>query len=111
MKSSVARKCTIEDIYIGQKSSFDVIITKKTINSFSKLTGDYSPLHTDEEFARRTPFRSRIAQGFLAFSYASALVGMYLPGENATILNHNAKYLKPDSIKTSMASDGFPTTG
>ena len=106
MKSSFARKYTIEDIYIGQKSSFDVIITKKTINSFSKLTGDYSPLHTDEEFARRTPFRSRIAQGFLAFSYASALVGMYLPGENATILNHNAKYLKPVRINDQLTITG-----
>lgn len=98
MRQITCKKYTIDDIFVGQTASFDITVSEKTINSFSDLTGDYNPLHADEEFARRTQFRQRIAHGLLIYSYASTIVGMYLPGENAAILNHSARYLKPVKI-------------
>ena len=109
MIKPVIKKYTMDDIYVGQKASFGVTITEQTIDSFSRLTGDYSPLHVDKEFARRTQFRERIAHGLLAYSYVSTLVGMYLPGENATILNHSAKYLKPVRINDKLTVAGEVT--
>lgn len=95
MKKPICKQYTIQDIQLGQQASFKVAVSEASIKAFSRLTGDYSPIHTNEEFARRTQFRTRIAHGLLAYSYVSTLVGMYLPGENATILNHSARYLKP----------------
>ena len=46
------------------------------ISSFSSLTGDFYPLHVDEEYARKTRFGTRIAHGPLTFSIAVGLVGM-----------------------------------
>lgn len=92
--SSVA-EWRIEQIRIGQTASFETLVTQKSIQDFARLTGDYSPLHTDPQSARRTRFRGPIAHGMLADAYISTLVGMYLPGKYATLVSHRARYLKP----------------
>jgi 3-hydroxybutyryl-CoA dehydratase len=46
------------------------------LTAFAGLTGDHYPLHTDEEFAKKTRFKTRIAHGPLTFSIAVGLVGM-----------------------------------
>ncbi len=49
-------------------------ITEADIVNFAGLTGDWHPLHTDAEYAAKTPFKGRIAHGMLTLS-----VGMVLP--------------------------------
>jgi len=52
-------------------------ITEGDMMTFAGLTGDYNPVHTDEEFAKKTPFGTRIAHGpmsvGMAFGLASRL--------------------------------------
>ena len=43
-------------------------ITESDIVNFAALTGDWHPLHTDVEYAARTPFKGRIAHGMLVLS-------------------------------------------
>jgi acyl dehydratase len=38
-------------------------VTEGDVLAFSGLTGDYNPLHVDEEFARTSPFGTRIPHG------------------------------------------------
>jgi 3-oxoacyl-[acyl-carrier protein] reductase len=106
MPQNKCNKYTLNDIFVGQTASFGLTISEKTIGSFSRLTGDYSPLHTDSEFARRTQFREKIAHGLLVYSYVSTIVGMYLPGENATILAHSARCLKPVKVNDRITVKG-----
>lgn len=49
-------------------------ITESDIVSFAGLSGDYNPLHTDEEYARKTVHQSRIAHGALTFAITTGLV-------------------------------------
>lgn len=49
-------------------------ITEADIVSFASLTGDFNPLHTDEEFAKGGLFGTRIAHGMLTLSYLIGLV-------------------------------------
>jgi len=49
-------------------------VTEADVVAFAGLSGDFNPLHTDEEFARRTPFRGRVAHGLLTQSVASGLI-------------------------------------
>ncbi|MBI4363125.1 MAG: MaoC family dehydratase N-terminal domain-containing protein [Euryarchaeota archaeon] len=48
-------------------------VTEADIVRFASISGDYNPLHTDEETARRTPFGGRIAHGALTFAISTGL--------------------------------------
>lgn len=48
-------------------------ISEADIVMFAGLTGDYNPVHTDEEFAKRTPFGTRILHGPAVFAIATGL--------------------------------------
>jgi 3-hydroxybutyryl-CoA dehydratase len=68
---------TFEDFSLGDR----VLTRGRTIDvgditNFAGLTGDYYPLHIDEEFAKANRFGARIAHGPLTFSIAVGLVGM-----------------------------------
>ena len=49
-------------------------ITETDIINFAGISGDYNPLHIDEEFCRNTQFGTRIAHGPLGYSIAPALI-------------------------------------
>lgn len=48
-------------------------ITEADIVAFAGLSGDYVEIHTNEEYARRTPFGRRVAHGALIFSISIGL--------------------------------------
>ncbi|HID85491.1 MAG TPA: dehydratase [Anaerolineaceae bacterium] len=49
-------------------------VTEADVVRFAALSGDYNPLHTDAEYAKRTPFGARIAHGLLVTSMVTGLV-------------------------------------
>lgn len=49
-------------------------ITEADIVNFAGLSGDFIELHTNEEYARQTPFGRRIAHGALVFSISIGLM-------------------------------------
>ncbi|MBM3725341.1 MAG: dehydratase [Acidobacteria bacterium] len=49
-------------------------ITEADIVHFAGLSGDFVPLHMDEEYARQSPFGRRIAHGALIFSISTGLM-------------------------------------
>ena len=48
-------------------------LTEGDFVNFAGLTGDYSQVHTDEEFCKKTEFGTRIAHGLLGLSIAQGL--------------------------------------
>lgn len=63
-----------EDFKVGDKwTSPGRTITEADIVAFAGLTGDYNPIHTDEEFAKTTPFGGRILHGPAGFAIATGL--------------------------------------
>ena len=49
-------------------------ITEADIVNFAGISGDYNPLHIDEEFCRKTQFGTRNAHGPLIYSIAAGLL-------------------------------------
>ena len=45
-------------------------ITESDLVQFAALTGDYNPMHTDEQYAQRSFMGKRVAHGLLTLSYA-----------------------------------------
>jgi len=68
-------KCLyFEDLQIGDQWSTPVKrISGEQVRQFASLTGDYNPLHWDEDYARQTPFGRPIAHGLLGLSVAAGL--------------------------------------
>jgi len=97
---------SFEDIQVGQSATIEFIIKAEDIDSFAKLSGDFNPLHMDEQFARRTRYRERIAHGMLTCSPISALVGMCLPGKNAILLSQQVRFINPAKIGDALSIYG-----
>jgi 3-hydroxybutyryl-CoA dehydratase len=49
-------------------------ITEADIMTFAGLSGDFIELHTNEEYARQSPFGRRIAHGMLTLSISTGLM-------------------------------------
>ena len=63
-----------EDIEVGREvTSPGRTVTEADIVNFAGLSGDFNIIHTDAEFAKRTPFGQRIAHGMLGLSIATGL--------------------------------------
>lgn len=64
-----------EDFEVGRPMvSPGRTITETDLVAFAGLTGDFSQVHTDEEFCRKTEFGTRIAHGLLGLSIAQGLM-------------------------------------
>jgi len=64
-----------EDFQVGEKLITRArTIIEADLMSFAALTGDWYPLHTDIEFARKSRYGERIAHGMLVLSYANGLI-------------------------------------
>jgi acyl dehydratase len=91
-------KC-IEDFTEGQvDTSRARTITETDVVTFSWLSGDVNPMHTDAEHSRKSPLGQRIAHGALGLSIATGLsAGLgYLEGSAIAALGVDEwKFLKP----------------
>lgn len=64
-----------EDFTVGEQiRTLGRTVTEADIVNFSGFTGDFNPLHTDAEFASKSPFKGRIAHGMCGFSIATGLL-------------------------------------
>ncbi len=65
----------LEDFNVGEVyRTAGRTVTEADITIFTGLSGDFNPLHTDEEYCKGTAHGTRIAQGLLGVSIASGLV-------------------------------------
>ena len=104
----MTEKCleyTFDEIDIGLTKEFQITITESMVNNFVNVSGDFSPIHIDEEYAKTTSFGKRVAHGMLLASFLSRVDGMYLPGKHALYFSQNLEFRNPcfinDKIKIS----------
>jgi|TARA_B110000438_G_scaffold59708_1_gene59868 3-hydroxybutyryl-CoA dehydratase len=86
---------SFNEIKIGLEHYFDITISNELEENFAKISGDFNPLHMDEQYAKKTKFGKRVCHGMLLASFFSRLVGMYLPGKNALYFSQNLNFIAP----------------
>ena len=69
------------DVFTSQART----VTETAVVNFAGLSGDFNPLHTDEEFGKSTPFGARIAHGMLVASMATGMANWSGVFEGTTI--------------------------
>lgn len=81
-------------------------ITESDVMGFAARTGDLHPVHTNDVWARQSPFGERIAHGMLVVSYAIGL--MRFPPEHAIALRavRNLVFKRPVYIDEAICVRG-----
>ncbi len=88
---------TYEDIEVGDAASASRTITAADIETFAELTGDFNPIHVDEEFAQRTRWQGRIAHGMLVAGLVTQTLSE-LGGEGAVHTMQEVEFRAPVRI-------------
>ena len=100
---------TIDQLEVGQKASFTKTVTEADVYNFAGVTGDFNPAHMNEEYAKNTAFKTRIAHGMLSAGFISAVLGTKLPGPGTIYLNQDLRFTKPvqfgDTITATITVD------
>jgi acyl dehydratase len=76
-------------------SECSLTLTEEHVKTFAELTGDYNPLHFDEDFVEKTKFKKLVVQGGLTTGLIHALVAMDMPGPGTVFLSQNWNFTAP----------------
>ena len=96
----------IEDLAEGMEAHYERTVTEADIVAFAQVSGDTNPVHLDEEYAKGTMFKGRIAHGMLSAAYISTVLGTRLPGPGCIYMSQTLKFLAPvrigDTVSTTL---------
>ena len=84
-----------KDLEIGTYYELSKQISSEEVFEFAKVSGDYNPIHIDEEYAKNSPFKERIVHGMLIGSLFSKIIASELPGPGSIYLEQTMSFLKP----------------
>ena len=90
-----AKERKFEDLMVGQEASFERTVTEQDVTQFAQISGDYNPLHLDDEYAKTTEYQGTIVYGMFMAALVSRLVGMELPGKKALLMKESLEFKKP----------------
>lgn len=91
----IAAKLTFADVRIGDIFAVERTFSEEDVAAFARISGDFSPLHVDDQYARTTEFGRCVVHGMLLASLFSQLVGMRIPGKHALYLGQDLAFRKP----------------
>lgn len=91
----VASDLAYDDISIGSVYSVERTFTREDVLRFAELSGDFSPLHVDTEYAATTEFGHCVVHGMLLGALCSQIVGMQVPGRRALYLGQDLTFRRP----------------
>ncbi len=94
---------------VGQEATREMTVDGGMLKAYAEITGDYNPLHFDEEFAAATRFKRLIAQGGIVTGLVHALVAMELPGPGSVFVRQAWKFPKPVYVGDTINARGVVT--
>ena len=92
-------------VAVGQRATRSLTVSADDVRTFAALSGDYNPLHFDEDFASRTRFGALVVQGGLTTGLLHALVAMDLPGPGSVFLSQQWKFTAPVYIDDTITAE------
>jgi acyl dehydratase len=96
-------------ISVGQSASRSMTVTSEIVKRYAELTGDFNPLHFDEEFTAKTRFGRLMAQGGIAVGLLHALVAMDMPGAGTVFTEQRWVFPAPVYIGDTITATGTIT--
>lgn len=82
------------DRFVGYKASETIQVTDKMVHQFAEMSGDFNPIHMDEEYAKTTRFHRRIAHGMILGALVSRFLNEKI-GSGGIYLAQTLKFSNP----------------
>jgi 3-hydroxybutyryl-CoA dehydratase len=90
------RACkSINDLNVGDEFRLDYSVSDADVQKFGEISGDFNPAHFNEDYAKGTVFKARIAHGMISVAKFSGIFGMDVPGLGAIWGGQSLKFLAP----------------
>lgn len=86
---------TMQDINLGDSSSFTKTVTEADITLYAGYSGDFNPAHINAVAAENGMFGRRIAHGMLSAGFISTVLGTQLPGPGTIYMGQELRFVKP----------------
>lgn len=85
------------DFIVGHKGTFTKKVTEQDNLLFADLSGDYNPLHFQDDVARKHGFKGKVSNGFVTESRIAAALVSTFGAKNTIVLamEKNTKFLRP----------------
>ncbi len=99
----------MKELSIGDTFTASRLVTDELVRLFAEVSGDFNPIHLDEDFARTTPFKRRIAHGMLSGAFVSAVLGNWLRDQKVVYLSQTLKFTAPVFIGDTVTAAGTVT--
>ncbi len=93
----------------GDRKSVTIKVTEKMVQQFAEMSGDFNPIHMDEEYAKKTRFGRRIAHGMISGALISRALAMELGG-GGIYLSQTLKFLQPVFIDDELTIELYVAT-
>ena len=91
---------------VGDRKAFTHTISEKDVAAFADISGDYNPLHMDEQYAKSSTFGRRVVHGMFLGALLSRFVGMLLPGAYALLMKEQLEFKKAVFIDDTVILEG-----
>jgi 3-hydroxybutyryl-CoA dehydratase len=96
---------TFSGIRVGDSEWIRRTVTEADIINFAGVSGDFNPLHTDEEYAKKTMFKGRIVHGLFTATLISNIIGNKLPGPGCIYLKQDLRFLAPVQVGDTITAE------
>ena len=93
--TSESKILTWDDITPGKREDLAFSVSEEDMRTFAELSGDWNPIHTDPEFAKRKGFDGTLVYGGLLTAQISKFLGMLLPGRDGLWTGLNIQFKTP----------------
>jgi acyl dehydratase len=93
------------DLVVGQKATRSMTLTSDHVKRCAELTGDFNPLHFNQDFAAGTKFKRLVVQGGLTTGLLHALVANDLPGPGTVFFSQEWKFPAPVYIGDTITAE------
>jgi len=84
-----------EELKVGDAAEITKTISESDVYLCAGVTGDLNPAHINEEYAKKTSFKTRIAHGMLLGGFVSTVLGNQLPGPGTIYIRQELNFMAP----------------
>ena len=92
------KKIHFNKLKINQSYTESIKVSDANIKKFASASGDKNTIHLNENFAKNTIFKTRIAHGMLIASFISSVIGNKFPGNGTIYVSQTLKFKRPVKI-------------